>query len=118
MIRLFVNWELWECHKNGMYRTELNDDIFIKDAIKFMSNTELFAKSMTEVVEKWTYTMIHHLSNSSLNKRAFVGQCACSYALNCPESIVRIAWKHLTEKQRNDADIQAERVIKNYLKNK
>jgi len=118
MIRLFVNWELWECYKNGMYRSEPKEEFYLKEAIKFMSNTELFAKAMNEVVGKWNYTMLHHLTNSSLNRHAFVGQCACSYAINCPEYIVRLAWKELTEKQRNDADFEAKKIINNYLKDK
>jgi len=118
MMRLFVNWELWECYKSGMYRTESNEEFYLNEAIKFMSNTELFAKAMVDVVSKWNYTMLHHLSNTSLNKHAFIGQCACSYAIKCPESIVRLAWKQLTEKQRMDADFEAKKVIINYLKNK
>jgi len=115
MKRIFVNWELWECYKSGMYRHEPNEEFYLKEAIELMSFTDVFGIAMHEVVKKWKHTMRHHLTNTSLNRRAFIGQCACSYLVNCPESIVRIAWKNLSEKQRNDADLIAEKIIKTYV---
>jgi len=115
MKRVFINYEYWECFKSGMYRTESKEKIYIKKAILFMSDTERFSRAMFYVVANWKNTMLHHLSNSSINKRAFVGQCACSYAINCPEQIVRVVWKELTEKQRIDADFEAQKLIDNYI---
>lgn len=114
MIRVFIDYRNWECFNNGMYRTETNK-IYYKKAIKFMSDTDKFKKAMEYVILNWKNTMIHHLTNSSINKRAFLGQCACSYAIDCPEQIVIIAWKELTDEQRINADLEAQKLIDNYI---
>lgn len=115
--RVYIRWEFWECFKNGMYQTEkLDEKKLLKKAIKFTGNHIEYGNAMKEVVAKWKFTMLHHLTNSSINKRAFLGQCACSFKIGCPESIIRIAWKELTDEQRELADKVAQETIDEYLK--
>lgn len=114
MIRVYINWEYWECYKNGMYRTELKEKFYTKKAVFFMSNANCFGNAMQIVVNKWKNTMAHHLTNNSINKRAFLGQCACSFAINCPEYLVRVAWSQLTDEQRLNANNAAETIINKY----
>jgi hypothetical protein len=55
--------------------------------------------------------MLNSLTNPSINKRAFLGHCAASYAINCPEHITRLAWRGLTDGQRYLADTVAQETI-------
>lgn len=83
-------------------------------AIEFTGDHVLYGKAMGEVIYKWENTMKNHLTNISLNRRAFLGHCAVFYKLQIPEYIVRLAWKELTEKQRILADNIAEKTIKEW----
>lgn len=94
-----------------MWRKVDNEEEWLKRAIKFTGNHKLYGKWMKKVVYKWPATMLNNLTNPSLNQRAFVGHCACCLAFGCPEYIVRMAWKELTEKQRVLADKVAQETI-------
>ena len=87
------------------------EQIYLQKAIKFTGNHVLYGNAMKEVVYKWKNTMLNHLSNININRRAFLGHCAVMYKLQIPEYIVRAAWKHLTNKQRTLADNEAQKNI-------
>ena len=84
---------------------------YLQKAICFTGNHILYGKAMKEVVWQWENTMINHLTNKNINRRAFLGHCAVMYKLQIPEYIVRVAWKHLTNKQRFLADNEAQKTI-------
>lgn len=111
-------WE-WEDYINGMYRRLSSDEekLYTKKATLFMNNIELFGETMREVVNTWGKTMINSLTNPAINKNAFVGQCALSFKLNCPEYITRNVWKHISIEKRNIANKLAERHINEWLLN-
>lgn len=79
----------------------------INNIILFTGNHIEYGKAMNEVIDNWTFTMEHNLTNSSINKKAFIGHCAACFAYGYPEYLVRYAWWQLTEQQRVLADIEA-----------
>jgi len=106
-------WE-WECYKNGMYADAT--DLDIKKAFQFMKQIPLFSEAMRKAIKDWPNTMINHLSNESINKKAFVGQCACCYWIGVPESATKKAWWILTEGIREQANREANKHINNWIK--
>lgn len=106
-------WE-WECHKNGMYRDATDTDI--KKAFQLMKQSSLFSEAMRKVIKEWPDTMLNHLSNESINKKAFLGQCACSYWINVPESATKKAWWILAEEKRTLANREAQKHIDKWNK--
>lgn len=113
--RPYWTWEDW---LNGMWnKLPINQEekMLIK-ALDFTSDHVKYGLAMSEVIEKWTNTMLNSLSNRSINRRAFLGHCAVSYKIQCPEYITRRAWKLLTNEQRELADLEAEKRIKEWEK--
>ena len=106
----------WECFKNGMWSKVDNEDELIKKAINFTSNHIIYGKYMNEVIFKWDKTMLNHLSNPMINKKAFVGHCAVCYKLKIPEYITRKAWSFLNDKQRYLANLEAQKAIEKWIK--
>ena len=98
-------WD-WECYKNGMWKPS-TDGALLRKAILFTSDYRQYGEAMREVVLIWENTMLHHLTNPSINKRAFIGHCACSYKRGLPEAIVRKAWSFLSEKEKRLANNEA-----------
>lgn len=94
-----------------MWRKVDEDESLINLAVSFTSNNILYGIWMRYVIKNWQFTMVNNITNPSLNKRAFVGHCAVSAALNIPEHIVRLAWSRLTDNQRILADQQAQNAI-------
>lgn len=101
-------WE-WEDWLNGMWQK--GDESRLHEAIEFTGNWQIYGAAMLDVIFAWPRTMLNSLTNPSINKRAFLGHCAVSYALGISEDITRMAWKQLTDKQRHDADLIAQQTI-------
>ena len=113
MKQVYHHYREWEDWQNGMWRKEAPDKEkeFLAMAIEFTGNYKLYGKWMLEVTEKWPVCCEHNLTNPSINQRAWIGHAAACLAINCPEYITRMAWGHLTEKQRIDANSMADYAI-------
>lgn len=106
-------WE-WEDYNNGMWRTisdAKEERRLLRKAITFTKDYVRYGRAMKKVVRAWPQTMINSFTNTSINQRAFVGHCAVQWKLGIPEYITRMAWKELTDKQREDADNVAQETI-------
>jgi len=109
-------WD-WECYVNGMWRRVDKSEYskMLNDAIAFTGDHLKYGEAMQKVVLEWPKTMEHHLTNPSINKKAFIGHCAVCYKLSIPEYIVRDAWKRLTDRQRLLANLEADRSYKIWI---
>lgn len=117
MKQIYTPWWTWEDYQAGMWRKlpKEQESEFLQKAIEFTGDHVLYGNAMGEVIDIWTFTMLNSLSDPSKNKRAFLGHCACQYAINCPEYIVRQAWYKLTQQQRDLADQKAQYHIDKWL---
>ena len=69
-------------------------------AIQCFLNIELFNNFCFGVINNWKNSCEEHLNNSSLNKIAYMGQCALCYGFNIPEITTKKAWSFIDEKQK------------------
>jgi hypothetical protein len=100
-------WD-WEDWKNKMW---VKSEFDLHTCVKFTGDTERYGAAMQEVIYKWPNTMLNSLTNPSINKRAFLGHCAASLEINCPEYVTRMAWRELSDQQRELADAVAQKTI-------
>jgi hypothetical protein len=80
-------------------------------AIEFTGDHIKYGNAMKQVIYEWPRTMLNTITNLNINRRAFLGHCACQLVINCPEYITRQAWHELTDKQRYLADKVAQQTI-------
>jgi len=115
--QVYIQYTKWEDFLHGMWRKVSKEDevIFLKQAIEFTGNHVVYGNAMGEVIKEWKNTMLNSLTNPHINKRAFLGHCAVSFKINCPEYITRMAWKELNDKQRLLADNVAQNHINKWL---
>ena len=90
------------------------DERRLNEAIEFTGDCHKYGEAMGQVIEVWPRTMLNSLTNTSINRRAFLGHCAVCFKLGITESTTRAAWKLLTDQQRFDADAIAEKHIRHY----
>lgn len=111
--QIWIPYREWEDWKSGMWRkipaSEVPD--MLELAVSFTGDHERYGEAMREVVWAWPRTMLNSLTNRSLNQRAFLGHCACQFKHSIPEYITRQAWGLLTDKQRWEADNEAQKTI-------
>lgn len=118
MKRLFEKYTEWEDYKNGMYEMYTSEDEDkISQAVYLLTNSVLFLETCKYVVKDWKTTTGVHLTNNTINKKAWLGQACCSYLYQVPELLTRVAWGKLTKEQQDTANNVAETVINSYIIN-
>jgi len=118
MKRIFKKYTEWEDYKNGMYEMcKKEDEGLICKSVSLLTDDNLFLEICKKVVKEWGITTSVHLTNNTINKKAWIGQASCSYLYNVPELVTRAAWGKLTKEQQDKANRIAETVINSYLNN-
>lgn len=109
MIRVWHPYTSWECYRHGMWRivgiSERAE--LLEKTIDFTGNASQYGMFMQRIVKEWPITCEHHLTDSSLNRKAFVGHAAACMAIASPEDVTRQAWGQLSAPQQHDANAQA-----------
>ncbi len=116
MKQKYHHYTLWEDYINGMWRVvdKEKEEEFLRKAITFTGNAELYGKYMLRVIKEWPISCEVNFTNPSTNHQAWIGHAACCIAMNCPEYITRQAWGHLTELQQQKANFKADQAISSW----
>lgn len=109
--RVYHPISAWEEVGANMWGEATNPKLALEDAIAFTGSHKLYGKWMKEVVKRWPISCENALTDSSLNRRAWIGHAAVALALNIPEDITRKAWGFLTDEQQLLANKAADRAI-------
>lgn len=114
----FAEYTVWEDYINGMYNpcNQNEEEQLITYAVEILSNKSLFKRTCLSLLIDWPISSKVNLTNQSCNRRAWLGQAACSYKFKVPEICTRIAWSRLTDIQRYEANKIADTII-NYFEN-
>lgn len=116
MERIFHHYTKWEDFHAGMY--DENKDgrkERVKKAATILGTPNLCRKAMEKVVSEWQIATEYNLSNADINRKAWLGQAACSCLAGIHEDETREAWGIITEVQRNEANRIASDIIKKWL---
>ena len=120
MRRVYHHYSKWEEIGAGMWATVSASDrpSMLTRAIEFTGDHVLYGSWMMRVIAEWPMSCEHNLSDISQNRRAWVGHAAVCLAIGIPEDVVREAWGHLTDGQRRLANLQADKAIETWERNK
>ena len=116
MKQFYAHYKLWEDYQNGMYCIEKkqNEQELIKNGIDLLCDNNLFFDVCNQVLLAWQVSSKVNLTNKSCNRKAWLGQAACSFKYSIPETITRTIWGMLNNQQRQLADNVALRVINHF----
>jgi hypothetical protein len=104
--RIFHTYDKWECHKAGFYKPTKEDWSHqeCEDEFKrILSDQSLFGEILSKVIVEWKNSCEHYLTNTSMNRIAWLGQAAVCYHSGVP-SRYSGAWMDLDKKTREKAD--------------
>lgn len=115
--KIYHHYEKWEEYKAGMWENPSKDEIenLVPQIIEFTGNHIEYGKAMLEVIKNWKFSCEDKLTDIHLNRRAWLGHAACCFKFGWKESLVRIAWNKLTNKQRFLANKEADKCINFYI---
>ena len=113
MERIFHHFNKWEDYLNGMWRTVSKDEEarILPLAIEFTGNAELYGAAMLRVIDEWPIACEHNLTNTQINRQAWLGHSACCIEFGWPEYLVRQAWHQLSQQQQDEANEKASLAI-------
>jgi len=118
--RVFHTYDKWECHKAGFYNTTM--DGMTKSQChesyrEFLSNHEEFSGALSHVIDEWSHSCEHYLTNIAMNRIAWLGQAAACYARGIP-SVFRGGFFLLTEDQQEQANTIALEYLNKWLESR
>lgn len=117
MERIFYHYSLWEDYHNGMYdECKYGRAERVQQAAQILGNPDICRKAMEKVIDEWKICVEFNLSNAEINRKAWLGQAACSCYANIHEDETREAWGLLTEEQRKKANSIANIIINKWLR--
>lgn len=116
--RVFHTYDKWECHAAGFYattkpgKTKAECEQAMRD---LLINLPRFRAALDAVVTTWKHSCEHYLTNSAMNRIAWLGQAATCYELGIP-AVYRGGFSLLTEKQQEKANAAALKALNKWLR--
>lgn len=116
--RVFHTFDKWECHAAGFYattkpgKTKTECEIAMRD---LLADLPRFRKALAGVISEWQNSCEHYLTNTAMNRIAWLGQAATCYELGIP-AVYRGGFSLLTEKQQEKANAAALAALNRWLK--
>ena len=117
--RIFHTYPDWECHKAGFYATTVNG--MTKDQCEekyreFLSDLGRFESALQGVISEWKHSCEHYLTNSAMNRIAWLGQASACYATGIP-AVFRGGFSLLSGDEQDAANSMALKYLNIWLKN-
>jgi len=117
--RIFHTFDKWECHKAGFYETKPPNGISAdecKAAYRdLLANKVEFAAALDRVITEWRHSCEHYLTNSAMNRIAWLGQASLCIAKGIPAEF-RGGFSLLTEQQQAEANQLALDALNKWMK--
>lgn len=85
--RIFHTYEKWECYKAGFYATSVpgkTKSQCEEEYRTFLADIPRFEDALAHVVAEWKHSCEHYLTNTAMNRIAWLGQAAACYAVGLP----------------------------------
>tara|TARA_R110002020_G_scaffold336331_2_gene551520 strand:+ start:739 stop:1473 length:735 start_codon:yes stop_codon:yes gene_type:complete len=118
MNRIYHPWDKWECYRAGFYNTVPPNGITPDRAREmyaiFLCDVSRFEEALERVIHEWRYSCEHFLSNSNINRIAWLGQASMCIAAGVP-SYFRAGFKLLSKFDRERANAIALRWLHKWV---
>jgi ParB-like chromosome segregation protein Spo0J len=118
--RVFHTFDKWECYQAGFYETKPPKGMTADNCRAFykelLTDIPEFERILQLVIIEWKHSCEHYLTNSAMNRVAWLGQAALCYKHGIPSEF-RGGYGLLTEEQQLSADETALWALNIWLEN-
>jgi len=108
--RIFHTFDQWECHKAGFYKLTPPPGYSASQCREmyrdFLADLPRFGAALERVTTEWVNSCEHYLTNSAMNRIAWLGQASMCLETGVPSEF-RAGYFLLTEDQQKAADALA-----------
>ena len=116
--RIFHTYDKWECYKAGFYNTHVEGktkDECEQEYCDFLSNDKEFKRALRKVTTEWKHSCEHYLTNTAMNRIAWLGQASVCYSRGIPSEF-RGGFHLLSQEQQDKANNIALEYLNKWLK--
>ncbi len=117
MDRIIHPHYLWEDYLHGFYNKGDASQENVEKCCELLSDQALFWDVMCQLTIDWIYSTEFNLSNTTINRRAWLGQAACCYQYGIESNVTVIAWGMLDGKTQIEANKTANNMIELFKRN-
>jgi len=118
MERIYHRWEKWECYKAGFFEDHPPKGMTVDECqakyAEFLRDIPTFKKAAYRVIDEWTNSCEHNLTNDTMNRIAWMGQSAMCIHTGIPAKY-RGGYHLLTPEEQVRADETALEVINYWM---
>lgn len=85
--RIFHTFDKWECVGYNFYGTTkpgMSKDQCEQEYFKLLSDIPLFEATMEKIISEWKHSCEHYLTNTAMNRIAWLGQASLAYHHRIP----------------------------------
>lgn len=116
--RILHTWDKWECYKAGFHEDKGPNGMSIEEGEEkyreFLSDLDAFRSALSGVIMTWVNSCEHNLTNDRMNRIAWLGQAAMTFAHGVP-AVCRGGYHRLTKVQQEQADKAALDALNDWL---
>jgi hypothetical protein len=115
--RIFHTYDKWECHKAGFFETGVEGKSKAEceeEFADFFRDVSAFRVAADYIVDNWTYSCEHYLSNFAMNRIAWLGQASACYAAGIPSRFCS-GFSQLTHEEQVAANEVALKAINRWM---
>lgn len=115
--RIFHTYDKWECVDYNFFGTKVDGmtgEQCEKAFADFLSDQDRFASALSFVISEWKFSCEHYLTNSAMNRIAWLGQAAVAYSLGIPSCFCS-GWRLMSENDQNNANEMALKYLNLWL---
>lgn len=115
--RIFHTYDKWECHKAGFYKSTKDGwshEQSEKEFKRILSDQDLFSEILNKLIIDWKFSCEHYLTNTSMNRIAWLGQAAVCYHSGVP-SRYSSAWFDIDAETRDKANATALKYLNKWM---
>lgn len=116
--RIFHTFDKWECNKAGFYESKppvgMTADQCKEVYRDLLSDIPAFEAALQKVITEWKHSCEHYLTNSAMNRIAWLGQASLCISKGIPAEY-RGGYSLLTEEQQLAADQAALRALNQWM---
>lgn len=117
--RIFHTHDKWECAEAGFYETKppkgMTSDNCKAHYKELLTNIPEFERVLALVTSEWVHSCEHYLTNTAMNRIAWLGQASLCYKYGIPAEF-RGGYGLLTKDQQISADEAALKALNNWMK--
>lgn len=104
--RIFHTYDKWECHKAGFYASTkegMSGEECLQAYKSFFTDIPWFKVGLENVTTKWKHSCEHYLTNSAINRIAWLGQASICYEMGIPSKFCG-GFNLLSEQEKQQAN--------------